>query len=94
MNFYDAGFEWPEMMRGIVKRSFTHLDNTAYQFFLPREGFTHLVHEDGLGGEICVASWRPEVLLAEINKRAFRAFVFERPRVDTYGFYWTRFRAM
>jgi hypothetical protein len=90
----DPMFTWPEMWRGVVERGFTHFKDTAYQFFLPREGFTHILHEDGLGADICVASWRPEALLEEINKRAFRAFTFEKPQVDTYGFYWTRFRAM
>lgn len=82
MYHWDPGFTHEEMWRGVIRRGFTHLEGTAWEFLLPREGFTHILHEDGLGGDICVASWRPEALLEEINKRAFRNFTFDKPRLD------------
>lgn len=87
-------FTQPEMWRGVVKRNIDLLRDTAYEFFLPGEGLAIEPDADGLGVDVIVASLQPEVLLKEINKRAFRNFAFRGIRLDENGWYRTHFRAM
>jgi hypothetical protein len=86
-------FTQPEMWRGVVQRNIAQLRDTAYEFFLPGENLAVEPDSDGLGVDVIVTSPRPEALLREINKRAFRNFAFQGIRLKD-GYYKTHFRAM
>lgn len=86
-------FTWPEMWRGVINRNVELLSRIAHKLFLPNEQLATYVDADGLGVWVAVASRRPEALLREINKQAFRSFAFLGVR-DDGRCYWTHFRAL
>lgn len=94
MYLLDRRFNWPEMWRGVIRRSIDLLIRVGYKLLQPGESYAASVDSDGLGVQVAVVSSRPEELLKAIKKEVFPSFAFLGMRTTDGQSFWTHFRAL